>query len=176
MSTSTQHHTNAFEIENSRWRIDPARSSVEFHVPFLYGLQRVEGRFERYHGMLDLHKEPAIELTIEGASVNTGNPQRDKHLRSADFFDVENHPQVRFVSDRAVLAGEALQVSGRLEAAGKSIPLEIDARLRRDGDELEIDAITLADQRQLGMTWSPLGILRSPSKLIVHGRLIRDGE
>jgi polyisoprenoid-binding protein YceI len=176
MSIPTQHHTNTFDIENSRWRIDPARSSVEFHVPYLYRLQRVKGRFERYDGALDLHKDPAVELTIEAASVDTGNAQRDKHLRSADFFDVENHPQVRFVSDRAVLAGEALQVSGRLHAAGRSIPLEIDATLRRDGDELEVDATTLVDQRQLGMTWSPLGIVRTPTKLIVRGRLVHDGE
>jgi polyisoprenoid-binding protein YceI len=176
MTTSTQHHTNAFEIESARWRIDPARSSVEFHVPYLYGLQTVKGRFERYDGTFDLHKEPAIELRIEAESLNTGNAQRDKHLRSADFFDAANHPQVRFVSDGAVLAGEALQVSGRLHAAGKSIPLEIDATLRRDGDELEVDATSLADQRQLGMTWSPLGIVRAPSKLIVHGRLVHDGE
>jgi polyisoprenoid-binding protein YceI len=176
MSTSTQHHINTFEIENSRWRIDPARSSVEFQVPFLYGLQRVKGRFERYDGTLDLHTEPAIELTIEADSVETGNSQRDKHLRSADFLDVANHPQIWFVSDDTALAGEALQITGRLYAAGKSIALDLEATLRRDGDELEVDATTFADQRDLGMTWSPLGIVRRPSKLIVRGRLVHDGE
>ena len=83
MSISTPHHINTFEIENARWQIDPGRSSVEFRVPNLYGLQTVKGRFERYEGTLDLHTEPAIELTIDADSVNTNNAQRDKHLRSA---------------------------------------------------------------------------------------------
>jgi polyisoprenoid-binding protein YceI len=176
MRTPAQHHTNTFEIESTRWRIDPARSSIEFHVRNLYGLQTVKGRFQRYSGMLYLSRDPAIELTIEAASLDTGNGQRDKHLRSADFFDVEHHPQVRFVSDDAALDGERMKVRGRLYAAGKSITLDIDATLRRVEDEVEIDAATLADHRQLGMTWSPLGSLRSPSELIVHARLVHDGE
>ena len=56
---------------------------------------------------------------------------------------------------------------GRLEAAGASIPLELDATVREVDRELEIEPTTHADHRQLGMTWSPLGILRAPSKLIV---------
>ena len=82
---------------------------------------------------------------------------RDKHLRSADFFDVENHPQVRFVSDSATLDGERLKVRGRLYAAGTSMPLELEASLRRVGDELEVDARTYGDHRKLGMshgTWA----------------------
>ena len=53
------------------------------------------------------------------------------------------------------------------------MPLAVDATLRRVGDELEVEATTLADHRQLRMTWSPLGILRAPSTLMVRGRLIR---
>ena len=176
MSTPSPHHIDNSEVENTRWRIDPARSSIEFRVHHFYGLQTINGRFERYNGIFQPSRDPAIELTIEAASVNTNNPQRDKHLRSTDFFDVENHPLVRFVSDSVALEDERLKVRGRLYAAGKSISLEIDADLRRDGDELELDATTLADHRQLGMTWGPFGIVRTPSKLIVHGRLIQDAE
>lgn len=68
--------------------------------------------------------------------------------------------------------GERLKVHGQLDAAGKAIPLELDATLRHLDGELEIEAVTEADHRRLGMTWSPLGILRTPSKLIVRGRLI----
>lgn len=174
MSTSTPRPIDIREIENTRWRIDPSRSSVEFQAPNLWSLQTVKGRFERYDGTLHLPKQPAIELTIEADSLTTNNAQRDKHLRSGDFFDVEKHPQVPFISDSATLHGERLQVGGRLHAAGNSIPLELDATLRRDGDELELDVTTLADHRQLGMTWSPLGMLRTPSTLVVHARLVHD--
>ena len=174
MSTSPANTTDRPDIQRTRWRIDPRRSSVEFHVRHLYGLQTVKGRFERYDGTLDLAAQPSIELTIEADSLNTNNAKRDEHLRSAVFFNTANHPQVRFVSQRAALDGERLQVRGELHAAGKSIPIELDGTIRHDGDELEVDVTTFADHRRLGLTWNPLGIVRTPSKLIVRGRLVRD--
>ena len=54
------------DVERRRWRLDPARSSVEFEVPHFYGLVTVKGRFERYEGTLDLRSEPAVELTMRG--------------------------------------------------------------------------------------------------------------
>jgi polyisoprenoid-binding protein YceI len=165
------------ELTAGTWRLDPARSSVEFHVPHFWGLITVKGRFERYEGTLGLQSEPAVELTIDAASVDTGNRKRDQHLRSADFFDVERHPQVRFVSDTAVLDGETLQVRGHLHAAGKSIALELDISLHTAGDgEVEIEAVTHAEHRELGMTWSPLGMARPISKLVVKGRLRREPD
>ena len=160
-------------IPQGRWRIDPTRSSVEFRTPTLWGLATVTGRFKTYEGTLDLQHDPVIELTIEAASLDTNLGFRDKHLRSGDFFDVANYPQVSFVSDGATLEGERLKVRGRLHAAGQSIPLELDASVRRVGDELEVDANTLADHGELGMSHGLLGMIRTPSELIVHGRLVR---
>jgi polyisoprenoid-binding protein YceI len=159
--------------EQTRWRIDPTRSRVAFRTRTYWGLMTVNGEFERYAGTLDLQAQPAVELTIDAASLNTQNKLRDRHLRSADFFDAPRHPQVRFTSESASLDGERLTVRGRLEAAGHSIPLELSALLRRVGDELEVDAITHADHEQLGMTWSKLGLIPTPNELIVHGRLVR---
>jgi polyisoprenoid-binding protein YceI len=174
MSTDTLTHppdTQSIPLEH--WRIDPTRSSVEFHAQTLWGLATVDGRFERYDGTLDLQQNPVIELTIDAASLTTNLGFRDRHLRSGDFFDVVNHPQVSFVSDNATLEGERLHVRGCLHAAGQSIPLELDARLRRVGDELEVDARTNADHRKLGMSHGLLGMIPTPSELIVHGRLVR---
>jgi polyisoprenoid-binding protein YceI len=161
------------EISDSAWRLDPARSSVAFHVRHFYGLMTVRGEFADYDGTLDLGATPAVELTIQAGSLDTKLAKRDEHLRSEDFFDVERHPQVRFISDRASLDGETLRVRGQLHAAGRQITLELGATVREIDGELEIEAITEADHRELGMTWSPLGILRAPSKLIVRGRLVR---
>ena len=82
-------------------------------------------------------------------------------------------PQLRFVSDSATLAGERLKVTGTLQAAGASVPIELDAVLRTVDGEPEIEAVTEVDQRLLGMTWNPMGITRTPTKLIVRGRLTR---
>lgn len=175
MSTTPAHAAVGERIANGHWRLDPAQSSVSFHVPHFYGLMTVKGSFARYEGTLDLAADPAIELTIEADSLDTKQRKRDKHLRSADFFDVATHPQVKFVSDSARVEGDSLLISGRLSAAGGSVPLNVEATLRDAGleDELEIEATVQADHRALGMTWSPLGILRSPSKWIVKGRLVK---
>jgi polyisoprenoid-binding protein YceI len=174
MNTDTlTHPPDTQSIAQGRWRIDPTRSSVEFRARTLWGLTNVTGRFERYEGTLVLQQNPLIELTIDTASLNTNLRLRDRHLRSADFFDAVNHPQVSFVSDSATLKDERLHVRGRLHAAGQSMPLELDARLRRVGDELEVDARTNADPRKLGMSHGLLGMIPTPSELIVRGRLVR---
>jgi polyisoprenoid-binding protein YceI len=163
----------ATTVSTGVWQLDPARSSVEFQVPHFWGLMTVKGHFNRYEGALDLQSEPAIELTIDADSLDTGNRKRDQHLRSADFFGVEHNPKVRFVSDTATLDGEWLRVRGQLHAAGKSIPLELSATLRAVDGGLEIEAVTDAAHRELGMTWSPLQMARPTSKLIVRGFLVR---
>jgi polyisoprenoid-binding protein YceI len=133
----------------------------------------VKGGFGLYRGTLDLDARPAIELTINASSLDTGNPKRDAHLRSADFFDADEHPEVRFESESAVLDGAELRVRGTLRAAGGSAPLDVVAAVVPAGDEFEIEARAKVDQRKLGMTWSPLGVLRPPAKLTVRGRLVR---
>jgi len=176
MSIYTPQPTDIRSTDKTRWRIDPARSQVEFRTPTLWGLMTVKGRFERYDGRLDLRDQPMIELTIDAASLDTNNSRRDRHLRSRDFFDVENHPEVRFVSESAALSGDRLAVAGRLYAAGTSMPLQFDAKLRRVDDELEVDARTYADHLELGMSHGILGMIRGPSELIVRGRLVQDTE
>jgi polyisoprenoid-binding protein YceI len=176
MSTTMQTTTTATvaaRLADGSWRLDPARSSVAFHVRHFYGLMTVKGEFADYEGTLELGATPAVEVTLQAASLDTNLAKRDEHLRSQDFFDVERHPQVRFVSETAELHGETLRVRGQLHAAGRQIPLELDATVREIDSELEIEAAAEADHRELGMTWSPLGILRAPSQLIVSGRLVR---
>jgi polyisoprenoid-binding protein YceI len=175
MSTDTT--PIAGKLASGRWRLDPTRSSVEFHVRHFYGLLTVKGRFERYQSTLDLSARPAVKLVIDAESLDTKQKQRDKHLRSDDFFDVANHPQVRFEADVGTIDGETLKAQGQLYAAGRHIPLDVEATVTQIGDEFEIEATALADQRKLGMTWSPMGVTRAPAKLIVRGRLVRqEGE
>ena len=62
-------------VHQGRWRLDPQRSSVEFHVPNFYGLQTVKGRFGSYEGTLELGAHPAAQLTIDAASLDTEHAQ-----------------------------------------------------------------------------------------------------
>jgi polyisoprenoid-binding protein YceI len=97
---------------------------------------------------------------------------RDHHLRSADFFDTQRHPALRFCSTRVSDAGDGhLSVIGELCAAGRQVTLTLQPTLRQVGDQLQVDASTTVDQRALGMTWSPLGVTRTPTTLTVHAQL-----
>jgi len=158
----------------TRWVVDPAHSSAEFRVPHFWGLVKVKGKFERIGGWLEMDYNGVrrLELLIDAASVNTGNRQRDEHLRGADFFDTDRHPNVHFVSSQVSTAdGDDLRVRGELLAAGERVALELRPTMRQIDDRIEVDASTTVDQRQLGMTWSPLGIARTPTVLTVHAQL-----
>jgi polyisoprenoid-binding protein YceI len=175
MSITDSNHRSG-EMIAGGWQVDPQRSSVEFSVGNFWGLATVEGHFGDYRGRLDLSADPAIELTIDAASLDTGNSKRDEHLRSTDFFDAENHPRVQFLSQSVQPQGETLKVRGRLSARDRSIPVELDARVREVGGELEIEAATTAPHRELGMTWSPLRMIRPRARLVVKGHLIPDAS
>jgi polyisoprenoid-binding protein YceI len=106
----------------TRWQIDPAHSAAHFSVRHLM-ISNVRGEFTKLSGSAFLNPaDPAkstVEITIEAASVNTREPQRDEHLRSADFFDVANHPTLTFRSKRVVaLDAENFKLTGDLTIRG----------------------------------------------------------
>jgi polyisoprenoid-binding protein YceI len=158
------------------WTADPSRTTVEFAVEHFWGLHTVRGRFRRFDGAYVVGVAgPEIELTIDAASVDTGIPARDRHLRSADFFDVDEHPQVRFTSTRVDGLGNGrVHVSGELEAAGTRVPLAFDASVRVIDGELELEATTTVDHRRIGMSEGPLRSVRPTAKLHVQTRLVRE--
>lgn len=164
------------ELTSGVWSLDPDRSSIEFRVPNFWGTATVRGHFERYEGKLDLQSTPAARLTIDAASLETGNRRRDEHLRSPDFFDVEHHPQVRFTSETALLDGQALAASGTLEAAGKSVPVDLRATLTLIDGQPVIEAQTTVNRHDFGMTWNRLGMIGKDSTLFVRGNLVREAS
>ena len=107
-----------------RWKLDSARSIVEFRVPTFWGLSTVVGHFDRFDGFYGRDSEDvlAIELAIDADSLDTGNGTRDRHLRAERFFNVRAHPQVRFTSTLVNDLGGTLAVVGHLEAAGTDGP------------------------------------------------------
>jgi polyisoprenoid-binding protein YceI len=160
-----------------RWRLDPSASKAEFRVPHFWGLVTVRGHFERLDGYLDLDggQPREMTLTIDAASLHTGISRRDKHLRTGGFFDTDGHPEVRFRSTSvSEVADNRLRVEGELEAGGERLTVTLAPTIHRTSDRLEVDVTTTVDQRQLGMTWSPLGMTRSPVTVTVHASLRRE--
>ena len=104
------------------WNIDPVHSHAEFKVKHLM-ISNVKGQFTRLKGVLKLDENNVensrVEATIEAASINTREEQRDTHLKSADFFDVEKYPELSFRSTRVSrVADEELAVAGDLTIHG----------------------------------------------------------
>jgi hypothetical protein len=83
---------------------------------------------------------------------------------------------VRFISESVAVQGDKLKVRGRLFARDQAIPLELDAQVRRVDGSLEIEAATTAPHRELGMTYSPLGMISPRSELLVKAWLIREPD
>ena len=114
-----------------RWNIDPTHSTAEFTVRHLM-ITNVRGRFNKVAGTVELdpaHPETSlIDVTIDASSIDTGEPKRDAHLRSADFFDVENHPTITFRSTLVQRSDDGYGVVGYLTMHGvtKEIVLEVE--------------------------------------------------
>ena len=128
---STAAHTGT-----STWTIDPTHAEVGFAVRHLM-ISTVRGRFGAITGTVTLNEEhpekSTIDATIDVTSIDTRQEQRDAHLRSADFFDVEHHPSMRFVSTR--VEGDVsndFRVQGNLTIRGVTRPvtLEVSAQGR----------------------------------------------
>jgi len=143
-----------------RWTLDPGASRVEFRVRHFWGLITVRGRFERVEGQGSAGPDGTGtgRLVADAASLTTGNKQRDRHLRSADFFDTERHPRVVLTVRQATLTADGrLAAEGMLEAAGIAEPVSFTA----DVVEASPDVVTLraeltVDRSRYRMTWSPL--------------------
>src|SRR5207248_5221895 len=114
-------------LPTAAWRIDPSHTYVGFEVKHL-GISTFRGRFTDVEGLVhtDAGELSAVEGVVRLASVLTTDERLDGHLRSPDFFDVENHPEGRFRSERVESDGDALAVYGQLTLRGvtRSVRLE----------------------------------------------------
>jgi polyisoprenoid-binding protein YceI len=114
---------------------DASHTYIGFEIDHL-GFSKTLGEFQKYDGTLVLDREDlsksSIEVSIETASIDTDQDDFDKHLRSADFFDVENHPTMRFKSTRVEDAGEGrLKVTGDFTMLGKTHPVVLDVTMNK---------------------------------------------
>jgi polyisoprenoid-binding protein YceI len=116
-------------IPTGTYTVDPAHSRVGFAVKHL-GIATVRGTFDRFDGTLVVGDDPAtasFTATIDAASVDTAEEQRDAHLRSADFFDVERFPTVTFASTRVTpVDEETLKIVGDLTLHGITREVELE--------------------------------------------------
>ena len=119
-------------IPTGTWDVDPVHSKVGFAVKHM-GVATVRGEFNEFEGRLEIGEDLATARaygTVQAASVDTKQHQRDEHLRSADFFEVDQHPELRFESTAIEQVGEdTYRIVGELTMHGVTRELELEAEL-----------------------------------------------
>jgi len=145
------------------WTIDTAHSTVGAVARHLM-VTKVRGRFTSFGGTVhvaDPFEGSRVEVTIDASSIDTGTPQRDDHLRSPDFLDVENHPTIEFRSTGFEPTGDAtFRLDGDLTIRGITKRVRLDAEylgLAADAygnSRISFSATGEIDREEFGMTWN----------------------
>lgn len=146
------------------WVIDPIHSEVAFSVKHL-GIAKVRGRFDEFEGQIVTAEDPldsSVNATIRTGSVSTGNEQRDQHVRTADFLNTEESPEMTFRSTGIRANGSAgFQLDGELTLRGVTRPVSLDLELHGFGQGMEgkpalgLSASTEISRSDFGVTAGP---------------------
>jgi polyisoprenoid-binding protein YceI len=148
----------------TQWRVDPTHSNIEFAVKHLM-ISTVRGRFTEVDGTVTFDEaQPSksrVEVSIKAASIDTRTADRDTHLRSADFLDVERYPEVSFRSTRVEPAGaDRFTIAGDLTIHGATRPVSLDVTHEgrgKDpwgGERMGFTGTTTIDRRDYGLIWN----------------------
>jgi polyisoprenoid-binding protein YceI len=148
----------------SQWNIDPTHSRVEFSVKHMV-VSTVRGNFDKFEGKLDFDAAnpgaSSVEATVYADSINTGTGDRDAHLRSADFFDVEQFPVLTFKSTRVELENNTVaKVHGDLTIRDVTKPVTLDVTFLGEGVSpfghtiAAFEASGKINREEFGLTWN----------------------
>jgi polyisoprenoid-binding protein YceI len=151
------------QLPTGTWHVDPAHSRIEFAARQL-GISTVRGAFREFEGTLDLD-EGRADGTVKTASLDTNNNRRDEHLRSPDFFQVEEHPELRFESTEIhPLGDDTFEIEGDLTIRGVTNPIVLQAELQgyeidpSGNERIAVEATAKLDRSDWGMTYAPVVI------------------
>ncbi|KZX20149.1 YceI family protein [Rathayibacter tanaceti] len=144
------------------WVIDPTHSEVAFSVRHLM-ISKVKGTFERFTATFTTGENPldsTVEATAEVASVNTNEPNRDGHLRTGDFFEADQYPEIRFVSTAVRPHGSDFLVDGDLTIKGVTKPVTFEVEFGGFGTDpygnykAGLTAKATIDRTDFGLTYN----------------------
>ena len=145
------------------WKLDPTHTLVEFSAKHLM-ITTVKGRIADVEGTIisdeEDPKNSSVEVTLKAASLDTRTDQRDQHLRSADFLDVEKYPEIKFRSTRIQGDKDSFKMTGDLTIRDVTKPITLDASFEgraRDpwgGERIGFSASGKIDRREFGLTWN----------------------
>ena len=158
------------------WVLDPRRSSIGLKSRSMWGVAPVKGVFREVsgHGTVSPDGEVSGTVTVAAASIDTNNTRRDTHLRSADFFDSDNNPDITFTADDIRPSGRAVAVTGTLTVRDRTRLLSFDAVASVPGDgEVWLDAEVHINRADFGLTWNQMGMASMNNTLTIHAVFTR---
>jgi polyisoprenoid-binding protein YceI len=152
---------SAETIPAGTYKIDPAHSSVGFEVRHM-GIATVRGAFRAFQGAVDATGEaPVLNGSVQVASIDTGDENRDAHLKSPEFFDVERHPEITFHTTAIEAADEGqLRLRGEISIKGTTRPIELIGAGGEGGtdpwgnERIGFEVEAKIDRREFDLKWN----------------------
>ena len=146
------------------WEIDPAHSHAQFKVRHMM-ISNVKGEFTKLSGTVLIDStdvtRSSVDVTIDATSISTRDPQRDGHLKSPDFFDVEHYPTITFKATKITRTDDGLELTGNLTIRGitKPVTFEVDGPTPETKDpwgniRRGVEATTSVDRKDFGLAWN----------------------
>ncbi len=151
----------ADRIPTGSYDVDPSHSNVGFEVKHM-GIATVRGTFRKFQGTVDATGDaPRLQGSVEAASIDTGDENRDGHLKAPDFFDADQHAQISFHSTATGATEDgAIQLNGEITIKGVTKPIELTGTIGENGQDpwgnerigLEVEG--KIDRREFDLKWN----------------------
>ena len=155
--------TSPATTARTTWKLDPSHTTIEFSAKHMM-ITTVKGRFAEFEGTIladdQSFANSEVHATLKAASIDTRSDQRDTHLRSADFLDVENFPDVTFKSTKLAGTKEKFTMTGDLTIRGTTRPVTLDVTYEGTGtdpwgnERMGFSASGKIDRRDFGLVWN----------------------
>jgi polyisoprenoid-binding protein YceI len=157
------------------WTLDAARSQVQLNTRHTWGLRPLHGVFHQVtgNGTVTANGDVTGVITVAAESIDTKNSTRDKHLRSADFFDIVTHPDITFAADGVTPADGGVRVTGSLTVRGRTRPASIDAKVSTADGQVSLDGELQVNRADFGLMWNKLGIASMDNTIVIHAVFTR---
>lgn len=148
------------DVPAGTWQLDTGATTVELRTKAMWGMAKVVATFAATEGSAHVAEDGTVtgSLTIDAASVDTGQKKRDEHLRGSDFFDVAAHPTFTYTATGAKVATDgAVIVSGTFSAHGVTESLDVRATVTTAGTTLTVVGEAELDRSRWGIGWTKMG-------------------
>ena len=153
--------TTLQQIPTGVYNVDPAHSNVGFEVRHM-GIATVRGKFGTFEGKIDAGGDnPVLEGTVDVATVDSGEANRDGHLKGPEFFDTDQYPQISFHSTGTEAAGDGkVSLKGEITIKGVTKPIELTGELAENGEDpwgnqrVGLELTSAIDRRDFDLKWN----------------------